>query len=247
MVQARSKFGDESDAVVAMVTHSQAIADLATMYNAKGDPLLVETVQEGQEGVVRRTFGGVPLEVSDSVPLDGSTMGTVTPSGTTPPVATLTGTPTGPWNLVVECVLGGAHATATVRFSTDGGNTWSATLTTLGVGVALALTDTAVDSMVGVDGETGISIAFAAGTFNADNDWKSNANLCVTSMMLQPESCAFWFNADRLGMKTDVDIAEDTDLFAMHLYYVSHMYRRRRMGKRPGVVVIKHNVRNFVG
>lgn len=247
MVQARSKFGDEGDNIVAMVTHSQAIADLATMYNAKGDPLLIETVKEGQEGVVKRTFGGVPLEVSDSVPLDGSTMGTVVTTGTTPPVPTLTGTPTGPWNLVIDCVVGGAHATATIRFSTDGGNTWSATIATAGVGVALPLVDTNVDSMVGVDGDTGVSVAFAAGTFAADNLYVSNANLCVTSMMLQPESCAFWFNADRLGMKTDIDIAEDTDLFAMHLYYVSHMYRRRRMGKRPGVVIIKHNVRNFVG
>lgn len=248
MVQARSKFGDEGDGIVAMVTHSQALADLATMYNAKGDPMLVETIQEGQEGVIRRTFGGVPLEISDSVPLDGSTMGTVsTGASTTPPVATITGTPNGPWNLVIDCVVGGAHTTATIRFSTDGGNTWSATMATAGVGVALPLIDTAVDSMVGVDGDTGLSVAFAAGTFNADNVYTSNANLCVTSMMLQPESCAFWYNADRLGMKTDIDIAEDTDLFAMHLYYVSHMYRRRRMGKRPGVALIKHNVRNFVG
>lgn len=247
IIQARSKWGDEQDDIVGMVTHSQALADLATTYNSKGEPMLVETVQEGQEGVVRRTFGGVPLSVSDSVPLDGSSMGTVTPSGSTPPVVTLTGTPTGPWDLVIDCVAGGAHQTATFRFSVDGGQTWSATLTTPAAATPMELTDTAADSLVGNNGTTGISVAFAAGTFNADNQWTAKANLCVSSLILQADAAVFWYNQQRLGAKTDVDIAEDTDLFAMHLYYVAHMYRRRRMGSRPGVVRIKHNVRNYVG
>jgi hypothetical protein len=251
VIQARSKWGDEMDDVVGMVTHSQALADLAAMQDNNGHSLL-ETMQmqEGQEGVIRRKFGGVPLTVSDSVPLDGSSMGTVTPAGTTPPVATLAvanAADFGPWDLVIDCVVGGAHQTATIRFSTDGGNTWSAPLTTLAAAAALELTDTAVDSLVGNNGKTGVTVAFAAGTFNADNTWSAKANLCVSSILLQPDTAIFWFNADRLGAKTDVDIAEDTDLFAMHLYYVSHMYRRRRMGSRCGAVRIKHNVRNYAG
>jgi hypothetical protein len=244
-VRARTKWGDEQDSIVAMVTHSQAEADLAELTDTSGRPLLVESQREGQEGV--RRFAGMPLLVSDSVPLTGSTMGTVTSTGTSPPVATITGTPTGAWDLRIECILGGAHATATIRFSVDGGNTWSATLTTLGVGVALALTDTNVDSLVGNNGTTGLSVAFAAGAFNADNRYSSKANLKVTSLICQAQAGAFWYAADRLGSKTDTDILADADILAMHLYAAPKLYRRRRMGTRPGCIAIKHNVKNFVG
>jgi hypothetical protein len=247
VVRARTMWGDEQDDIVGMVTHSQALADLATLYKNDGTPLLMESVQEGQEGVVKRSFAGIPLTVSDSTSLSGSTMSTPSSAGTSPPVLTITGTPTGPWDLRIECQLGGAHATATYRFSVDGGNTWSADIVTLGAGVAQALTDTAVDSLVGNNGTTGLSVAFAAGTFNADNAWSSKANLCVNTLLLQADAATFWYNADRLGAKTDVDILEDTDIFAMHLYYVAHMYRRRRMGTRPGVIKLTHNVREFVG
>jgi hypothetical protein len=159
---------------------------------------------------------------------------------------TITGTPTGPWDLRIDCTL--SHASAsTIRFSTDGGNTYSADIAVADDGVPVALIDTAVDSLVGNNGTSGILVAFASGTFNADNAWASKANLAVQTMILQAGACAFWFNQDRLGAKTDVDILEDTDIFAMHLYYVAHMYRRRRMGTRPGVVRIKHNVKGFVG
>lgn len=246
VIRARALWGDEQDDIVGMVTHSQALADLAEMQNAEGETLLVERMVEGQEGVMKRTFAGVPLVVSDSVPLDGSTMGTVTSSGTTPPVATLTGTPTGPWDLRIDCEVSHASNT-TIKFSVDGGNTWSASIAAADDGVPVPLIDTAVDSLVGNNGTTGISVAFAAGTFNADNAWSAKANLAVTSMILQAGAAAFWFNQERLGAKTDVDIAEDTDLFAMHLYYVAHLYRRRRMGNRCGVVRLKHNVKGFVG
>ena len=246
VVRARSLFADDQEGIVAMVTHSQAEADLAEMLDANGRPLLTETVRDGAQGVEKR-FAGVPLVISDEAPLTGSTMGSVTSTGTAPPVATLAGTPTGAWDLVIECQVGGAHETATIRFSTDGGNTWSADLITAGVGVALALTDTAVDSLVGNNGATGITVAFAAGTFNADNKWVARANLKVTSMIVQRAALAFWFNQSALTPQTDHDILKDSDILALHLYYAAHMYRRRRGGARPGVVAIKHNVRQFIG
>jgi hypothetical protein len=245
VVRARSLWGDEQDDIVAMVTHSQAEADLAELTDAMGRPLLVDSVKQGQESV--RMFAGIPLLISDRAPLTGSTMGSVTSTGTNPPVATLTGTPLGPWDLVIDCVVGGAHETATVRFSTDGGNIWSEALTTAAATVALPLVDTAKDSLVGVNGKTGLSVAFAAGTFNANNQWTSKANLIVESMILQRGAAGFWYNSDRLGAKTDVDILADTDILAMHLYHAPHMYRRRRGGSRPGVVKLRHRVRNFTG
>lgn len=245
VVRASTLWGDEQDDIVAMVTHSQALADLAEMTDTMGRQLL-STVQEGPNQVAKRTFCGMPLVVSDKTPLTGSSMGTVSSTGTTPPVMTITGTPLGPWQLVVDCQT--SHAsTTTIKFSVDGGNTYSDAITVSDDGVPVALTDTAVDSLVGVNGATGISVAFASGTFNADNAWTATAKLKVTSLIAQQGALAFWYNAERLGMKTDVDILEDTDLIAMHLYYAEHLYRRRRQGNRAGVVKLVHNVRNFNG
>lgn len=246
VIRARTKWADEQDAIVAMVTHSQAEADLAELTDQSGRPLLSDPQGTQGQGEIRR-FAGVPLLVSDRVPLTGSSMGSVTSSGTSPPVVTLAGTPLGPWNLVVDCVVGGAHETATYRFSTDGGNTWSATLTTPAAAAVVDLKDTAVDSLVGQNGETGITIAFAAGTFNADNQWTATAKLKVTTLLLQQGAMAFWYAGDRLGTKQDVDILTDSDIIAMHLYHATKLYRRRRMGSRPGCVAIKHNVRNYNG
>jgi hypothetical protein len=243
-VRAKTFWGDEQDAIVAMVVHSQTLADMATLTDSSGRPLLLTDQTQGQESVLK--FAGVPLVVSDRVPLDSSTMGTVTSSGTAPPVATLAGTPTGPWRLVIDCITGDA-TTNNFKFSTDGGNTFSATIVALDDGVPVNLIDTAVDSLVGVNGKTGLTVAFAAGTFNADNLWKSCANLKVTDMILQRDAAAFWYNAQRLGAKSDVDILADADIIAMHLYSAAKLYRRRRGGSRPGCIAIKHNVRDFIG
>jgi hypothetical protein len=247
IVRAKTKWGDEAEEdVVAMVTHSQAMADLAELTDAHGRPLLSEPLGGEGAGSIRR-LGGVPLLVSDKVPLTGSTMGTVAPTGSTPPVLTITGTPRGPYNLVIDCLLGGAHQTATIRFSVDGGATWSATLVTAAAAAPLPLVDTAVDSLIGDNGQTGLSVAFAAGTFNADNEWRSTANLTVSTLMLQKGAAGFWYNAARLGSKTDIDIATDSDLMAMHLYAVPKLFRRRRGGTRPGCIRIAHKVKNYIG
>lgn len=242
MVRTKTKFGDEQDDIVAMVTHSQAEADLAELTDSTGRPLLLESLRQGQESV--RTFAGTPLLVSDRVPLDGSTMGAVTETGASVGNVTLSGTPTGPWDLKIDMVAGGARGTATFRFSTDGGTTWSATLTTA---ASVDLKDTAVDSLVGNNGETGITAAFGSATFDAASVYASTANLCVTTLVFKRGAAAFWYNGSRLGAKTDVDILADTDIIAQHLYAVPHMYRRARMGSRPGVAALKHNVRNYIG
>lgn len=244
-VDAKTLWGDEQDNIVAMVVHSQSLADMAKEKNAQGNSLLLVNNQQGAEAI--QTYNGVPVVVSDKVPLDGSTMGAVTSSGTSPPVATLTGTPLGPWKLVIDAITGDA-TTITFRFSTDGGNTWSvSTLTAQDNGTPVPLTDTAVDSLVGVNGATGISVAFASGTFNADNLWKSKANLKVTDMIMQQDAGGFWFNASALAAQFDKDILADANITAMHLYCAPKRYRRRRAGSRPGVVAIKHNVKGFAG
>jgi hypothetical protein len=238
-------WGDEMSDIVGMLIHSHTHKDLMKMKDGTGRPLWVKQIDSSfSEGGPIETWCGVPLIVSDRVPLDSSTMGAVTSSGTTPPVATLTGTPLGPWKLVIDCML--SHASDTlIRFSTDGGNTWSANIAATDSGTPVALIDTNIDSLVGVNGKTGISVAFAAGTFNADNLWTATASLKVMTMLLKRGAMAFWFNQAALGLQTDENILDDTDIGAMHLYSVAHRYRRARGGTKAGVVQITHNVSGY--
>lgn len=234
------KLGDEqNDGIVAMVTHSLVLADMANEKDASGRPLL--TVP--QDGTVLR-IAGVPVLQSDNVPLTGSTMGTVSEAGASVGNVALTGTPNGPWDLRIDIVTGGGRGTATFRFSTDGGTTWSETLTTA---ATVALTDTTTDSLVGKDGETGLTATFGDATYNALSVYSSKANLCVESQIWMPGAGAYWYNEQALELLTDKDILEDTDIAAMHLYACPHVYRKRNGGSRPGVLRIKTNVRGFTG
>jgi hypothetical protein len=234
-------WGDELEDIMAIAVHSRTHADLLKLKDSTGRPLLNESQVDGR--MVTR-MAGLEVVVSDRLPLTSSVMGTVTSSGTSPPVATLAGTPLGPWRLHIDAITGDS-TDITFRFSTDGGNTWSATLAAKDDGVPVDLIDTAVDSLVGRNGETGITVAFASGTFNADNLWTSNAALKVTSLLLKKNALAFWYASQHLTLKTDQDILEDSDIGAMHLYAAPHRYRRVPGGTKPGVVPIRHNVSGF--
>jgi hypothetical protein len=236
-------WGDEQDDVAAILVHSQTYKDMLKLKDTTGRPLLLDSQTSG--GPVDR-FAGLAVVVSDRVPITGSTQGAVTSSGTSPPVATLTGTPLGAFKLQIDCVVGGAHGTATYRFSTDNGNTWSANVTTNATpGTAVALTDTAVDSQVGLNGATGLLVAFAAGTFNADNLYTSTTSVKATSLLLKKGALAFWYADQHLRLQTAEDVTADTDIAAMHLYGVAHRYRRVANGTKAGVVQLTHNVSGF--
>ena len=230
-------WGDQAEDIAALAIHSKTKADLLKLKDGTGRPLLTMPLDGGLE-----RFMGIPLVVSDLVPLTGSSMGSVTSAGTSPPTATLSGTPSGPWNLKLDVPVGGARGAATFRFSTDGGNTWSDALTT---GASVALVDTAVDSLVGNNGSTGLTVAFANASFSVDNTYVANASLKVRSLLLQKNALAFWYNQDAMILKTDEDILADADIGAMHLYSATKLYRRRPGSVRPGVVVIEHNVSGY--
>jgi hypothetical protein len=257
LTQKSIKFGDEAGQVVGMVCHSLQAADLAAQTDSNGRPIL----SDPKEGTVQMV-AGVPIVISDRVPLTGSTMGTFTGPFTTATgssagsgsatktIAVTDVTVMGPWNLVIEVITTGECGTATIRFSTDGGNTWSAAIATAATGQATSLVDTAVDSLVGNNGKTGVSITFTSGGGDdlVDGEfYRSNANLCVESQIWLPGAGAYWYNEQALGMKEDEDILEDTKLGAMHLYGVAHVYRRRAGGNRPGVLRLRTNVSSFIG
>jgi hypothetical protein len=242
------KLGDEQEGIVAMVVHSLVAGDLAAQVDSVGRPLLTQP----QDGTVVR-IAGIPILVSDSVSLASSDMGAVAGTGTAPPAVTLAVADAGkmgPWSLVIDVVsiaAGAAPGQATFRFSTDGGNTWSATMTTPAHSTATALTDTAVDSLVGNNGETGLTWSIANAEMSADNAYTATALLKCESQIWTRGAAAFWYDQAGLELLTDKDILEHTDIAAMHLYSVAHMYRRRRGGTRPGVVRVCTNASGFIG
>ena len=251
------KLGDEDQDIVAVSVHSLVAADWANQTDSLGRPLLTTQL----EGNVQR-IAGIPIVKSDRMPLNGSTMDTmVGPYTTLTGVVAATGSATftiavtdvtqmGPWQLAIEVLSTGECGAATIRFSTDAGNTWSAAITTSATGVATSLVDTAVDSLVGNNGNTGVSVTFTSGAGDdlVDGEfYRSTAILSCESQIWLPGAGAYWYNEAALGLETDRDILEDTTIGAMHLYGAPVVYRRRVGGTRPGVLRFTSNVHGFIG
>jgi hypothetical protein len=235
MVDGVYQLGDEaSDGIAAAIIHSKVKAHLLKLKDGAGRPLL--TLAQNEADFDR--FVGIPLIVTDRAVTTGSTMSAVTAAGTSPPTVTLSGTPNGSTSrILIDIVVGGAVATATFRFSTDGGQNWSATMATA---ASVPLTDTAIDSLVGANGATGITAAFGAGTYNADNTFTATTNYKHTTLVVKRNSLAFWFNRSLMRLQTDRDILTDSDVAAIHMYHAAHRYRRPRGSSKPGVVKIVH-------
>lgn len=241
IVDGRALWLDSQEDIIGMVIHSRVEADLRKLKTSQGLPMLTDNFSP-QLGKLT-TFCGIPLVVSDRVPLTGSTMGAVTSAGTpTPSVITVSGTPLGAWNLKLLCVLGGARGTFTFKFSTDGGNTYSAVLTSA---ASVPLIDTAKDSLVGKNGLTGLTVAIANTASTAADNWVSTASVKATSLILQKNAIAFWYNRAAMALQTIINPLQDSTVAAMHMYRTAHLYRRRVGGFRPGVVALAHNVRGY--
>ncbi len=92
------------------------------------------------------------------------------------------------------------------------------------------------DSLVGRNGATGLTLTFASGTYNADNDYRSQTNLIASSLILKRNSLAWWFNRSAMVLQTDKDILRDSQLGAMHMYGAALRYRRRPGSSGGGVI-----------
>ncbi len=68
VLNTKKKWGDEIDDIVMMAMHSKAFYDVLGLKDSTGRPLGVETIRD--DGSVMRSFAGVPVMVSDFMPLD---------------------------------------------------------------------------------------------------------------------------------------------------------------------------------
>ncbi len=83
---------------------------------------------------------------------------TITSGSGSPPVTLVNSSATGPFDIRIDIVAGGALGTATFRWSSDGGTTYSATLSTAAT-VSL--------------GSKGIDAVFPSGTYNATSNYQA--------------------------------------------------------------------------
>jgi hypothetical protein len=70
---------------------------------------------------------------------------------------------------------------------------------------------------------------------------RTNANAPrYTSVILKEGALVFWLN-ENPEVLTDKDVLRNTDVAAVHIYWVVHRYRRLPDMTRPGVVILRHN------
>ncbi len=120
-------------------------------------PTLDATVQTSPDGANNWKAVSTFVQKTDV----GLLMGAVTPTGTSPPTVTLTGTQLQEVDFRMECTTLGARGTAVLRYSIDGGKSYVS-------GVVSAATISVIDAN-GTD--TGLVINYANATAAVDNVW----------------------------------------------------------------------------
>jgi hypothetical protein len=200
--------------------------------DASGKPMLLDPVNG--DGVYR--YMGRPVSISDGLTVAGALSG-VTSSGTTPPAVTIsTNTPNRKINLRIICTTLGARGTSKIKWSFDGGVTYSdATLTA----ATVDLTEYRAGYTAGES--TGLTISMANAAAAVDNVWVASPIHKYQTLICKRGALAFWFNQGALQLQTETNIANDSQKYALHLYHVAHRYQRTPGSTRGGIVSIFHN------
>lgn len=242
LVDALGLWGDfgSLDEVAALAVHSKTMIDMLKLKDSTGRPILV---QPNEPGVPPMIFGK-PLIVSDRLPVDNSALTAVTSGGV--PVLTVSGTtnreggtgPVRPVNVKIMATTVGARGAWKFKLSIDGGNTYTADDY-----YTSAATVELIDPLDPAGGKLGITVAIAAGTVLATTEyWTFKSILKHTSLLLKKKAIAFWYNAQYAGVLQSVPVpANDSVIYAAHLYSVAHRYVRLPGQPLPGVVKIRHN------
>lgn len=245
-VDGKMQWRDWQDDVAAVVMHSKTLAQSYKMKDALGRPLLLDP----KDGSLPRIMG-VPIVVSDRLPVSGSTMSTnvagapfTTITGTTPPTLTLYGpggsgapAPTRAMDLVVACVAAGARGVWTLKWSIDGGNSYIQD----GTVVPYVLSAANVEITDAQGNSLGVNIAIATGNAATDNVWKVSTTNKLTTLLCKKGALAFWYNQSALRLKTLEQPLNDSEIAAVWMYFIAHRYKRLRGTPLPGIVQIRHN------
>lgn len=218
MVDGLGLFGDSLDDVALLAVSVKTLGDLYKMKDDVGRPLLTDPVGGGL-----RQFLGVPVMVSNR--LASSAFSAVTAAGTTPPAITVTGTPTSAGlRFVIQCTKAGALGASEIKWSSDGGVSFSDPIVTAAE-VAL--------------GDTGATIEIATGAMSTNNKWTFESAGDHTSLLCKRGSMVAWVNGNP-SVKEAEDIRRDVKIAAVNIYLVTHRYRRLADSPLPGVVALKH-------
>lgn len=221
VTEARLRWGDEQDGVAAIVGHSVTLKNLLKLKDGNGQPLLRVMKQNNDTGVVE--FDGMPpFFTSDRAPVAFA----ITSAGTAPPTVTVSGHAYGDINLRVEVTTGGARGVALFRWSINGGSTWEASGVTTAAEVEL--------------GTTGLTAAFASGTYTNDNVYTCTSPEYTTALV-KTGAMVFW--TDPPNAEDFRDPLRKATISATEILHVSHRYVRMPGKTKPGVVRILHNNR----
>lgn len=216
-VETLAKFGDEERDVAAWVMHSKVRKDVRKIKDSTGRPIYVEPKDSAD---VPRILG-IPVFTSDFA---AQVFPTIVATGTTPPTVAVTGRRVlglASDTIRIDIVVGGAVGTATFRYSFDQGVTWSATVATA-ASVVL--------------GTSGLTATFAAGTYNADNEY--NGDPRYETLLVKKGAALCWI-MERPVILMDVDVTKNNKILAVHMYFCVHVYSRLPNSSRGGVAKLR--------
>ncbi len=216
-VETIAKFGDEERDLAAWVLHSKVRKDIRKIKDSTGRPIYTDPKDSAD---VPRILG-VPVFTSDFA---AQVFPTIVATGTTPPTVAVTGRRVlglASDTIRIDIVAGGAVGTATFRYSFDQGTTWSSTVATA-ASVVL--------------GTSGLTATFAAGTYNADNQYDGDPR--YETLLVKKGAMIAWM-MERPVVLQDVDVTKNNKILAVHMYFCVHPYSRLPNSTRSGVGLLQ--------
>jgi hypothetical protein len=227
LCDAKRAFGDRMLPRYGMLIHSAVYAQYRKQVDGTGRPLY-------DEPMLNALFNNaLDIIVTDRMPISDGAY-TVTSSGTTPPVVSLSGTPNRYIKFRMECTTLGARGTAVVRTSINGGLTWKTNITT-------AATFTLVDPDDN-DASTGVTVNYANASAAVDNVWTATGTQKIATMIVAPGSLAYMYDGGSLMPFLNQNGQTDSSILSSNVYYACarflHDYGNAR---RPDVVMLQTN------
>jgi hypothetical protein len=230
LLQLRAVFGDEFDALAALVMHSKVHLDLYGQVDSQNRPVLVQPQSDARVG----SIAGLPAPtVTDRAPMK---FPTITATGTTPPTVAVNGFSTLALGGVrIEITTGGTRGTAVFRYSLDGGNTWvSNVATAASVDLLVKRTNDPDDP----GDPSGLTATFATGTYATDNVYVGTPKYGTLAML--KGALLLYYNGTPSIEQLRVPRRDVTE-YSVNTYFAPHRYSRVAGGTRPGVAILWTN------